>query len=86
MFDFFRRSPGRSKEMARQRLQAVLAQDRASLSPGMMDDIKEELLRTLSRYLEVDERGMEVTFASRTGGVSLVASVPVRSVRRGVRH
>lgn len=86
MFDFFRRAPGRSKDMARQRLQVVLAQDRASLSPGMVEDIKEELLRTLSRYVEPDERNVEVTFASRTGGVALVASVPIRSVRRTARH
>ena len=71
-----------SKDIARERLKRMLAHDRVDMEPELMEALKEELLRTVSRYLEVDRAGMEVGLQRQAAAVALVASIPVRAVRR----
>lgn len=80
---FFREEES-SKQTAKQRLQLVLVQDRASVNPKLLEDLKEDLIEVISRYLEIDMSAMEINL--ETGGrdtVALVANIPVKQVRRG---
>lgn len=85
MLDFFakllRRSDS-SKDQAKERLRLVLVHDRASLSPGLLESLKEDLMEVLERYLEVDEPGLDVTLDHDDDSVALVANIPVRRVKR----
>ncbi|HEY8485783.1 MAG TPA: cell division topological specificity factor MinE [Limnochordales bacterium] len=78
--------PGRSAEVASERLQLVLKYDRARLPPGLVDVLKDELLNVLRRYLDVVEEGIEVSFSAGDrrleAPMALVANVPVRGPRR----
>ncbi|BAS28613.1 cell division topological specificity factor MinE [Limnochorda pilosa] len=85
MFDF-RRWGGRaggSKDAAKDRLRLVLMYDRKSLSPEMMSLIKDEMVQVISKYMEIDAEGVQVDLDQEREQAMLVASVPVRQVRRG---
>lgn len=78
---FFKDDPS-SKEMAVERLRLVLVHDRAGVMPGLLETLKEELIQVISKYLEIDERAMEVKLNSTERSTTLVANIPIRSVRR----
>lgn len=73
---------GTSKDVARERLRLVLVHDRADVSPHMMDSIKEEIVKAISRYMDIDETKMEVDLTNSANTVALTANIPVRKVRR----
>lgn len=85
MLDFlgrlFGRADERSGSVAKKRLRLVLVQDRSNMSPEVLEDLKEELIEVLTRYLEIDEVGMSVDLDKSDESVALVASIPVKSVR-----
>lgn len=68
--------------MAKERLRLVLVQDRAMLSPGLLDSLKEDLIEVISKYMELDVTGLEVNLESQDQSVALVASIPVKNVKR----
>ena len=47
-----------SREIAKSRLQLVLVHDRVDLSPQKMQLLKDELINTISKYVEIDVEGM----------------------------
>lgn len=85
--DFFARLFGgaeTSKDRAKERLRLVLVHDRASLSPGLLESLKEDMIEVLSKYMEIDETGLEVNLDENDDSVALVANIPVRNVKRQV--
>lgn len=86
MFDFLGRIFGKdegSKKAAKDRLRLVLVHDRASLSPRLIDSLKEDLIEVISKYMEIDEEGLEVALDQEEETMALIANIPVRQVRRG---
>ena len=77
---FFRREET-SKSLAKERLRLILMSDRVSLAPDVFDAMKGEMLEVLRRYLEIDERGMDVHFENAERQFALLANIPVREVR-----
>ncbi len=77
---FFRREEA-SSSRARERLRLVLMSDRVSLAPDIFDAMKSEMLDVLRRYLEIDERGMDVHFENAERQFALMANIPVREVK-----
>lgn len=82
-----------SKEIAKERLRLVLVHDRASvrvggsnLSPQFLELLRNELIQVINRYLEIDSGGMEVNLRSEGGTVALVASIPIKAMRRNLVH
>ncbi len=73
-----------SGKVAKQRLQLVLVHDRANLSPQMLVLLKEDLITVISKYMEIDEEGLEVTLDRTDDQVALVANIPIKRVRRPV--
>jgi cell division topological specificity factor MinE len=71
-----------SKDMAVERLRLVLVHDRAGVSPGLMEALKEDLIQVISKYMDIDEEAMEVTLNSSEFSAALVASIPVKKIRR----
>ncbi|BDG19429.1 cell division topological specificity factor [Thermus thermophilus] len=68
----------RSKEKAKERLKLVLAYDRARLSPGMVENLKRDLLEVLRRYFPAQEEGLSVALEERGEKMVLVADIPLR--------
>jgi len=80
--DWFRRRRESGKDIAEQRLRLVLAHDRANISPGMLEILKDELLEVISRHLEVDPTKVEVKLTRDQHETRLVADIPLRPVTR----
>jgi cell division topological specificity factor len=73
----FGRPEPTSRDIAKERLQLVLVHDRAKISPAMLDKMKDELIVVISRYVEIDADGVEVTFTQGRRENRLVADIPV---------
>ncbi|MGO0122814.1 cell division topological specificity factor MinE [Desulfothermobacter acidiphilus] len=82
---WFNRPEVRSKEVARERLRLILVHDRANVSPELLEHLKQDLLAVISRYMEVEEQGLEVALDSSEEMVALVASIPIRRVKRSAK-
>jgi cell division topological specificity factor len=66
-----------SRDIAKERLQLVLVHDRINISPGLLDKMKDELITVISRYVEIEADGVEVTFTQSKRESRLVADIPV---------
>lgn len=85
MFDLFARVFGRddaSKDVAKERLRLVLVHDRGNLSPQTLENLKNDLLKVISQYLDIDDQGFQVDFSRHEDAMALVANIPVRGVKR----
>ncbi len=83
--DFWRRLRGEaqpsSRETAKQRLQLVLVHDRNQIEPGMLEKIKDEIITIISKHVEIDRDGVQVTFTHGERENRLVADIPLSSRR-----
>lgn len=86
MFEFLQRFFGKednsSSKMAKERLRLVLVHDRASVSPKILEDMRVDLIKVISQYLEIDDAAVEVTLSKEDESVALVANIPVLNVKR----
>lgn len=85
MLDLINKVFGRdttSAEVAKERLRLVLVHDRTNVSPRFLESLKEELIAVISKYMEIDENGMEVSLSSGENQVALMANIPVRRMKK----
>lgn len=73
----------KSKDKVKERLQLVLSYDRARLSPGKMEELKDELLQVIAKYFPPEEgrEGLEdfdVKLEQHGDRMVLVADLPVQ--------
>ncbi|MFC1975196.1 cell division topological specificity factor MinE [Chloroflexota bacterium] len=71
-----------SREIAKNRLQLVLVQDRVNLPAGKMDQLKDELIQVISKYVEIDQDGIEISLTGNGRQHRLTANIPVVRARR----
>ena len=76
------RSQPTSRETAKQRLQLVLVHDRNQISPGMLEIIKDEIISVISKHIEIDTDGVQVSFTQGERENRLVADIPLTNGRR----
>ncbi|MCL4424985.1 MAG: cell division topological specificity factor MinE [Firmicutes bacterium] len=72
----------RSKDIAKERLRLVLVHDRASVAPQFLEHLKGDLIEVISRYMEIDDKGTEINLTSGEESVALVASIPIKRMKR----
>ncbi|MBO8137263.1 MAG: cell division topological specificity factor MinE [Desulfotomaculum sp.] len=88
MLEFLSRVFGKestSKDVAKERLRLVLVHDRANVSPQLLHSLKADLIKVISKYMEIDEEALEVTLSSEDTQVALVANIPVKNMKRSVK-
>jgi cell division topological specificity factor len=79
-----------SGRVAKERLRLVLTQDRAGISPALLETLKDEIIMVISRHVDVDVDGVQVTVTQSGSGrhsfreSSLVADIPLAD--RGSRR
>jgi len=80
------REAGGSREIAKERLRLVLVHDRSSSSPELLNALKEDLIKVIRDYLEIDEEALLVNFENESDSVALIANIPVKGFRRVVNE
>ena len=84
MRHFFRRKS--SCQIAKDRLKILLISDRVICSPEMMELIKTDIAKVISKYMKIDSENMEMQIntkglkAGRTARTSLCANIPIVDV------
>jgi cell division topological specificity factor len=71
-----------SRNHAKSRLKLIIAHDRASINPDMMEAMREEILDVVARYVEVDREEMEFSLSNDQRMTSLTANLPIRQIKR----
>lgn len=75
MLRFFGRR--KSKDELKERLKLVLSYDRAKLSPGKMEELKNELLEVIGRYFPASENDYDVKVEQQGDRMVFVANLPI---------
>lgn len=68
---------GRSRALARSRLQFVLVQDRTGLTPEEMTQFKKEMVSVIERYFKIDEKGFDISYKREGDTSTLLINSPV---------
>jgi cell division topological specificity factor len=85
LFDrFFGRK--HSADNAKERLQLVLIHDRTDLTPAELDSLKDDLIETISRHVEIDAQSMRIGVEHDGRSQRLVADIPLKAARRRLRR
>ena len=79
---FPRNSDANSGQKAKERLQVVLAHDRATITPEIIEAMRQEILDVVARYVDVDREEMEFGLENSQRITSLIANFPIRKVKR----
>lgn len=85
LMDFFKKK--NSGEVAVDRLKLVLVSDRANCSPEVMEKIKNDIIKVISKYMEIDAEGLDIQITqtesdSDNGKVpALYANIPIKEMR-----
>lgn len=79
----------RSKDVAKDRLKILLISDRVSCSPEMLEMIKTDIAKVISKYMKIDAVNMDIQI-SKTGSrgeksshQSLHANIPILDLNKG---
>ena len=69
-----------SKDDAKNRLKLVLIQDRAMLPSGVLENIKDDILKVLSKYVEIEKSKLNIDicpYEEDPRKIALVANIPI---------
>ena len=81
--NFFERLFGRksSANDAKERLQLVLIHDRTDLTPAELDSLKDDLIETISRHVEIDVQAVQIGMEHDGRSQRLVADIPIKNAK-----
>ncbi len=85
MSSFLNRLLGRdqkSAEQAKERLKLVLIHDRTDITPGVMANLKDELITVISRYVSIDADAVRIEMSQEGREQRLIADIPLKSAQR----
>ena len=74
-----------SKQIAKNRLQMVLVQDRSGLTSEEMESFRKDLLEVISRYFSLEKRSVEIEWHRTESETALMINTPVVSRLRAVK-
>ena len=82
--NFFERLLGKknSAESAKERLQLVLIHDRTDLTPAELDSLKDDLIETISRHVQIDPQAVRIGMEHDGRSQRLIADIPIKGMTR----
>jgi cell division topological specificity factor len=92
LLDFFRSQPKPSADAAKERLQILLAHDRAgSTRPDYLPMLQRDLLKVIAKYVQIDEEKVSVQLDAKGSmsmlevNIELPGPPPSAAPRRAIR-
>ena len=82
IIDWLRARRGGSARTAKQRLQFVLVNDRAGLSPAKIEAMKDDLIAAISKHVAIDSKRVDISLTKDRKKQRLVANIPLASGRQ----
>ncbi len=85
IFDVFKKKS--SGDVAKDRLKLLLVSDRANCSPEIMEMIKNDIIKVISKYMVIDAEGLDIQITQtesegNNGSVpALYANIPIRDMK-----
>ena len=85
-FEFFSKNKT-SGSVAKDRLKLVLVSARAGCSPEVMEQMKNDIIAVISKYIEIDMTGLDIQIKqtqsdSDNGSVpAIFANIPIKDMR-----
>ncbi|MCA9953797.1 MAG: cell division topological specificity factor MinE [Ardenticatenaceae bacterium] len=76
----------KSGATAKQRLQMVLIHDRADISPGLLEQIKDDIIEVIAKRLEINPDTVVVNLDNSAQESRLVAEIPLLHTTNGRRR
>jgi cell division topological specificity factor len=85
-FKFFSKDDNKSKDIAKERLKLVLIHDRANVSPRFLDLVKGDIIKVISNYMEIDEKGFDIRLSrveqeEDNYTSALIANIPIKRMK-----
>ena len=77
VLSFFTQSSEESKNTAKSRLRTVLMQDRVGFSERAMQMLKDDMIESISKYLEIDVDSFDLSIDATENATILNLSIPV---------
>ena len=79
----------KSREIAKDRLKILLISDRVNCSPEMMEMIKTDIAKVISKYMKIDADSMEIQIAKKDGKgrgktPTLYANIPILDLHKNI--
>ncbi len=71
-----------SASQAKERMKLVLVHDRTNLSSKALEELKDELIGVISRYVEIDEKAVRIEVSQQGREQRLIADIPLRPTQR----
>jgi cell division topological specificity factor len=67
-----------SSSVAKTRLQMVLTHDRSDISPGLIEQIKDDIIEVIAEHLAIDPDNVVVNLTRTSKESRLVAEIPLQ--------
>lgn len=81
-FDRLMHRQPKSATQAKDRLKLVLSHDRADLPPGILEELKDEIVEIISRRIEIDPGAVRIQMTHDGREQRLIADIPLRPTRK----
>ena len=81
LFSFFNKEEKKSKNVDKDRLKLVLIHDRVMFFSGMLEQMKDDIIAVISKYVEIDKESLNIDIAENpdnTRRTTLVANIPLK--------
>ena len=85
LLDLFKKKG--SSDVAKDRLKLLLVSDRANCSPEVMEMIKNDIIKVISKYMEIDTDGLDIQITQVESDVghgnvpAIYANIPIKELR-----
>ncbi len=72
----------RSANQAKERLKLVLIHDRTDIAPGVLENLRDEIIGVISRHIDIDTSAVRLEMTHEGRQQRLIADIPLLPAKR----
>ncbi len=78
LFNWFRKNKKTSANMAKERLQIILAHERAENKAPFLDDLRQDIIKVIAKYVDIDPSSINVNLQKDSSIEVLEINIPIK--------